>query len=111
MSTISIEPPAPQQPIALNIQDLQNLLLVVDVAAQRGAFKANELSQIGGVFDRISKFVQSAAPQQESAPQAASAPQTPPQVPQPASSIAITPPAPLMPVTAPPFAPKTGTNS
>ena len=48
----------PVQDSTLSVQDLQNLLLIVDTAAQRGAFKAEELSQIGGVFDRVNQFVQ-----------------------------------------------------
>lgn len=51
----------------LQISDLRNLLMIVDVASQRGAFKGPELSQVGSVFDRVSQFLQSVTPQPEQA--------------------------------------------
>lgn len=65
MSTISNQPstPPPQQEATnLQISDLQNLLMIIDVASQRGAFKGPELSQVGMVFDRVNKFLQSVLP-------------------------------------------------
>lgn len=53
---------APSQPPNLNLQDIQSLLMIVDTAAQRGAFRAAELSQIGTVFDKVNKFVQAVSP-------------------------------------------------
>jgi hypothetical protein len=60
-----------QQPPVLGVQDLQNLLIVVDLASQRGAFRANELSQIGALFDKVNQFVastQGAQPGQDNQP-------------------------------------------
>ena len=102
MSTITNTPP-PAAPIAaastqatdtgISLQDLQNLLAAIDVAAQRGAYRAPEMSQIGQLFDKVNRFVVSvtppAAPQQP-VPSVSALPQTP------------TPVAPM----APPFAPK-----
>ena len=48
----------------LNLNDIQNLLIIVDLASQRGAFRGAELGQVGPVFDRVSKFLQSVAPPQ-----------------------------------------------
>lgn len=48
----------PTQPLSLNIQDIQNLLVVIDLAAQRGAFRAAELSHIGSIFDKINGIIQ-----------------------------------------------------
>jgi hypothetical protein len=46
----------------LDLVDLRNLLMIIDVASQRGAFKAPELSQVGSVFDRVNKFLESVTP-------------------------------------------------
>jgi len=86
---------APAAP-SISIQDLQNLLIVVDLATQRGAFRGPELSQVGVLFDKINQFVQSALPadaagQQDNMQQAGAPPA----------------PTPVMPMT-PPFAPKVG---
>jgi len=66
MSTITSTTPidaqlkvSEQQPPVLGVQDLQNLLIIVDLASQRGAFRANELSQIGALFDKVNQFIAS----------------------------------------------------
>jgi hypothetical protein len=46
-------------PAGLTIQDLLLTLQVVQVAASRGAFKADELSNVGGLYDRLFKFLES----------------------------------------------------
>jgi len=71
MSTVFNDPtPSAVQPRSteqsnLELSDLQNLLMIVDVASQRGAFKGPELSQIGQVFDRVAKFLQNTLPPAE----------------------------------------------
>jgi hypothetical protein len=40
------------------VQDLTLTLQVIQVASSRGAFKADELSAIGGLYDRIFKFLE-----------------------------------------------------
>jgi hypothetical protein len=98
--------PTQQTTQQISIQDLQNLLMVVDLAAQRGAFRAPELSQIGGVFDRINQFLQSVAPPQDNqAPSQPPAPQPVQQMPDTQSVQQM--PTPVMPMT-PPFSPKVG---
>lgn len=52
-----VEPP--QNKPGLNIQDLVNVLQVINTCTQRGAFKADELSGVGGLYDRLNAFVQS----------------------------------------------------
>lgn len=47
------EKPAPQ----LNLTDLVNVLQVFKTCAARGAFKADELSQVGGLYDRLTAFL------------------------------------------------------
>lgn len=59
-----VPPAAPQsastEPSAdLNIQDLVGLKSVVDVATQRGAFRANELEAVGKLYNRLEKFIES----------------------------------------------------
>lgn len=62
-NTISVTD-TPNEQNQLNLNDIQNLLIIVDLASQRGAFRGAELGQIGPVFDRVSKFLQSVAPPQ-----------------------------------------------
>jgi len=40
-------------------------LNVIDVASSRGAFRANELTNVGGVADKLTKFLQHIADQQK----------------------------------------------
>jgi hypothetical protein len=57
--------PAPEQatqPAAgegLNISDLNAVRSIIDVATQRGAFKAAELEAVGKIYNRISTFLDS----------------------------------------------------
>jgi hypothetical protein len=44
----------------LTIQDLSAVLQVIQVASSRGAFKAEELSSVGKVYDRVFQFLDSA---------------------------------------------------
>lgn len=51
---------------SISLNDLQVLANIVDLATQRGAFRGNELSQVGAVFDKLSTFLaQVAAAQAE----------------------------------------------
>jgi hypothetical protein len=52
------ETTATPQP-GLTVQDLTLTLQVIQVASSRGAFKADELTAIGGLYDRIFKFLES----------------------------------------------------
>ena len=47
----------------LNINDLATMANVIDIATQRGAFRANELKLIGELYDKISAFVKAAQEQ------------------------------------------------
>lgn len=98
MSTITnlpsmTPPPNPPPASSLQVSDLQALLSIIDLAAQRGAFRANELSAIGQAFDKVSKFLESTVPPLVDAPAEMSAPMT-----------AMMPVSPM----APPFTPKLG---
>lgn len=43
----------------LNINDLNALKSIIDVATQRGAFKAAELEAVGKVYNRLNAFLDS----------------------------------------------------
>lgn len=43
----------------LNVNDLNALRSIVDVATQRGAFKAAELEAVGKVYNRLNTFLES----------------------------------------------------
>jgi len=49
-----------QQGITLN--DIANVVRIIDVASQRGAFRGPELSQVGTVHDRLMKFLEANQP-------------------------------------------------
>ena len=55
-------PTAPSTPsvdsTGLTIQDLSLVLQIIQVSSARGAFRAEELSAIGGLHDRIFKFLE-----------------------------------------------------
>ncbi len=45
------------QPVNLAVSDLIMLQSVVQVACERGAFRAEEMSQIGQCYDRLSTWL------------------------------------------------------
>lgn len=52
---------AQEQP-GLTVNDLAMMVQVIQLATQRGTFKADELSAVGGLYDRVSKFLAAVAP-------------------------------------------------
>lgn len=57
--------------LTLTITDLATLRNIVDLASTRGAFRGNELREVGEVYDRLNQFVEAsiaaAQAQQDSA--------------------------------------------
>lgn len=51
--------------VGLSVNDLVALRQIIAVAAQRGAFKAEEMEVVGSHYNRLNKFVESIAPQTE----------------------------------------------
>jgi hypothetical protein len=52
----------PEAPAAdLNISDLMALKNIIEVASQRGAFKAAELEAVGKTFNKLNSFLESVA--------------------------------------------------
>jgi hypothetical protein len=59
--------PAQDSPAStdLNISDLVALKSIVEVASQRGAFKATELEAVGKTFNKLNTFLESVASKKE----------------------------------------------
>jgi len=53
------------QETSLTIADIATLKQIVEVASSRGAFRAEELSQIGAVYDRVNAWLESMTPATE----------------------------------------------
>lgn len=51
----------------ITIADLDNLRIIVDIAASRGAFRGAELTQVGVVFDKLTTFLKAAEEQAKAA--------------------------------------------
>jgi len=47
----------PENTVQLQLSDLVMCAQAIQLASQRGAFRAEEFTQIGGVFDRITTFL------------------------------------------------------
>lgn len=48
----------------VTLTDLQNVLVVLDLASSRGAFRGPELEPVGQLYTKINKFLQAVMPQQ-----------------------------------------------
>jgi len=57
------------QTVNLAVSDLIMLQSIVQVACERGAFRAEEMSQIGQCYDRLSAWLAQMAPPQETSQQ------------------------------------------
>lgn len=53
------------QQITLAVSDLIALHSIVQIACERGAFRANEMSQIGQCYDKLSAWLAQVAPPTE----------------------------------------------
>ncbi len=62
------EPTTAQEPNTadndLNINDLNAMKQIIDLASSRGAFKANEMVAIGTVYNKLSNFLSQVAAKQ-----------------------------------------------
>jgi len=61
----------------LTVNDLAAVANVIDLAVQRGAFKAAEAKQVGEVFEKVAGFVQHVSEQQKAAAEEAKAEEAP----------------------------------
>lgn len=46
-----------QEGIEININDLAAVKSIIDVASQRGAFRANEMEAVGKTYNKIASFL------------------------------------------------------
>jgi hypothetical protein len=51
--------------VELTVNELKALLSIIEVASSRGTFKANELSSVGKVYDRLAIFLNKIVVQNE----------------------------------------------
>jgi hypothetical protein len=59
-SAAPAQPVAPQQPAPnLTLQDLVLVAQIIQLTTQRGAFKAEELADVGGLYNKLVTFLQS----------------------------------------------------
>jgi len=49
-------------PPSMTINDIAFLVQIIEIVAQRGAFKADELSTVGAVYDKVKAFIANATP-------------------------------------------------
>ena len=54
-----------QKPADLNISDLVALKSIIDVATQRGAFKAAEMEAVGKTYNKLNAFLETVTKQKE----------------------------------------------
>jgi len=62
---MAAQPQAEQPSTDLTISDLNALKTVIDVATQRGAFKAAEMEAVGKVYNKLNNFLATVAPAKE----------------------------------------------
>lgn len=61
----SQEAPAQEAAPELTLNDLAAIRSVVEVASQRGAFKANELEAVGKTFNKLNTFLEAVTAKKE----------------------------------------------
>jgi len=49
----------------ITLVDLQNALRIIDVSAERGAFKGGELTSVGTIRDKLALFLEASLPKEE----------------------------------------------
>lgn len=59
----------------LSVTDLAIIKNVIDLACTRGAFRANEMREVGSVYDRLSAFLEELVAQAEAQQSVAAQPQ------------------------------------
>ena len=76
----------PQQQPDITLADLEIVKNIIDVASQRGAFKASELKDVGEAYNKLNNFIgrmvrqnQETSGEQEAADQKPGEEATPPQ--------------------------------
>ena len=55
----------------LNINDLNAMKVIIDIASSRGAFKPNEMAVVGQTYNKLTTFLDQVAKQAEASKQGA----------------------------------------
>lgn len=60
---------APEEQVGaeLNINDLNAMKVIIDIASSRGAFKPNEMAVVGQTYNKLTTFLDQVAKQAEAA--------------------------------------------
>ena len=66
--TATIEAPE-KESFDLNVNDLNTLKGIIDIASSRGAFRPNEMVVVGQTYNKLTAFLEQVAKQQELAKQ------------------------------------------
>lgn len=56
-----------QEGAELNINDLNAMKVIIDIASSRGAFKPNEMLAVGQTYNKLTAFLDSVSKQAEGA--------------------------------------------
>lgn len=75
--TETSDTPTGMEPESISLNDLQVIANIVDLASQRGAFRGNEMTQVGAVFDKLTSFLQQVAAAQAASEDSESATEAP----------------------------------
>lgn len=54
--------------VQLTVADLASIKTLLEAACTRGAFKANEMSMVGNVYDKLTQFLTQTAAQSQAQP-------------------------------------------
>ena len=64
----------PAQPVeSITLRDLDQIAQIIDLGAQRGAYKGQEMSVVGALYDKLAMFLGNVKEQQDAAKAAAEA--------------------------------------
>jgi hypothetical protein len=56
-----------EQPVGLSLSDLQLAKQIIEVSAQRGGIRAEEMEVVGALHTRLGAFIQASLPEEETA--------------------------------------------
>ena len=59
--------PAQEAAAELNINDLNAMKVIIDIASSRGVFKPNEMAVVGTTYNKLTTFLDQVAKQAEAA--------------------------------------------
>ena len=60
-----------EEQVQLSLQDIATMVQIIDICSRRGGFEGQELEAVGGLRNRVVKFLNANAPKDGEAPQGA----------------------------------------